>query len=347
LDTIAKEYNLYESEGDAAAVTDYISEELGSSNFQQVFDSLKRLKQNYSLVYHNAPTEFDRIEKIAREQLAKTGIELPAIEPTILTPRKVPTPPIKEQSPPRFDPQPVISIERETKTIATPEKEPMVNIPIPIQPVGSPPVLKSQYKPPITNLPDSPRSGPSNNLTKWAIAFFAIGLTGWMFGNLTSKNSANFSPDSGIPGSSSLGSSSQSISQRDALDLINRWLEAKKTIFAPPYDRQIGSAIMTGKAYKDNIQGPATNGDRFSSREELQNAGQSYSYGKQSIDSVRDFQLDGNRATVDVTVTEERSFNGGSFRRRQSDFRYYIERDGGDIKIYHYCKITGDTCRGV
>jgi hypothetical protein len=356
LDTIAKKYKLYESEGDAATVTDYISEELGSSDYHKVFDSLKRLKQNYSLVYHNDPPEFERIEKIIREQLAKTGIELPPIEPTILTPRKVPTPLIKEQSPPRFDPQPVISIERET--IATPEKEPIANIPIQpsIQPPIAPLVPKINPDSSSSNSNDRQKTtttppvipAPSNNTGKWAIAIFAIGFMGWMFGGLTNKNpSINTPPLS----SNDSSSSSQSISQEDALDLIKRWQDAKKQVFSRQYDRTLGMKFLMGKAYRDSIEGSDSDG-KPSSLEKIQQSNQYYTYSNQSIGEVTRFQkISENQILIEVKVSEDINLMEESSIQRQTFSRgfrrYYIQRTGDNLKIYDYCKMDNGVCRKV
>jgi hypothetical protein len=46
----------------------------------------------------------------------------------------------------------------------------------------------------------------------------------------------------------------QSISQQEAVNLINRWLQAKERIFAPPFERDIAAELTTDVLYWDIIK---------------------------------------------------------------------------------------------
>ena len=90
----------------------------------------------------------------------------------------------------------------------------------------------------------------------------------------------------------------KSISQQQAEELIQNWLKAKKEIFAPPYNRKLAAELTTGKVY-DNIV--ASDGAIVWLKEN--NA--YYQYKVQKIDSIEYFSIQGNRATIQVKVTEE------------------------------------------
>ncbi|PIG94362.1 IMS domain-containing protein [Gloeocapsopsis sp. IPPAS B-1203] len=131
-----------------------------------------------------------------------------------------------------------------------------------------------------------------------------------------------------------------SISQQEAVALINRWQEYKRQLFAPPYERYLGDEILTGKAYHDNI---SRADGKESSSEWLENNGSYYTYGIQSIDSVENFAASGNQATIDLIVTEQRTLYGSSGRvdRNGSGFdtrlvRYNLQSINGQWKITDY-----------
>ncbi|MEC4986370.1 MAG: IMS domain-containing protein [Oscillatoria sp. PMC 1068.18] len=91
-----------------------------------------------------------------------------------------------------------------------------------------------------------------------------------------------------------------SFTQEEAVNLINRWLEAKKLMFAPPYDRQVAADITTGEQF---VQTAGANG----SIEWLENNNAFYEYGEQRIDGVSGFTSDGDRAEITVQVTEQQT----------------------------------------
>jgi serine/threonine protein kinase len=139
----------------------------------------------------------------------------------------------------------------------------------------------------------------------------------------------------------------QTLTEDDGKNLIVRWLQAKRTIFAPPYDYQIGAELMTGKAYQDNIQGPNSKGEPESSREWLKNRGGYYTYGVQRVDSVNSFAAEGEYATIEVVVTEERALYNNEGKRdidnsafSRSLVRYSLQNDNGKWKIADYKTVT-------
>lgn len=80
-----------------------------------------------------------------------------------------------------------------------------------------------------------------------------------------------------------------------AADIISRWLEAKQKIFAPPFDREILANLTTGILYSDTLK----------AIESLRSTSAYYRYGVQKVESVERFAASGNKATIEVRVTED------------------------------------------
>ncbi|MBW4630879.1 MAG: DUF4101 domain-containing protein [Iphinoe sp. HA4291-MV1] len=125
---------------------------------------------------------------------------------------------------------------------------------------------------------------------------------------------------------------STSISQQEAVNLVNAWLQAKRQMFAPPYNRQIAAEITTGKQYNDAAGSNGT-------IDWLQNNNAYYQYGVQKIEGVDEFVSNNNQAAIRVRVTEQRRLlKDGKIDREQSDFNtitvfYYLQFVNGSWKI--------------
>ncbi|MFH7025913.1 MAG: IMS domain-containing protein [Heteroscytonema crispum UTEX LB 1556] len=106
------------------------------------------------------------------------------------------------------------------------------------------------------------------------------------------------------------------ITQKEAKEVINKWLQAKRVMFAPPYNVQPAAELTTGEQYE---QVAGTDGSINS----LKNDGQYYKYGVQTIDSVDEFSVNDNQAIIQVKVTEDRTlFNqDGSIVPKETDFK--------------------------
>ncbi len=137
---------------------------------------------------------------------------------------------------------------------------------------------------------------------------------------------------------SDVGKSVNQISQDEAIEVVNEWLAAKNSIFAPPYDQQLGESLTVGKALKDNVRGPSTDGEAESSLEWLRNRGKSWRYGSQRIDAVKNFVSDDQQAVIVVSVYEQRALynSGGGIERsidKTTSTTYTLRHDGGSLKI--------------
>ena len=128
-----------------------------------------------------------------------------------------------------------------------------------------------------------------------------------------------------------------SITLQEAVNLLEKWQNAKRQIFAPPFNRELGAELLTGKTYYDNI------GNSEGSVSWLQNNASYYIYGVQSIDSVEKFSATENYATIEVVVTEDRTLYNkyGKIDRNASGFdtrlvRYNLESEYGQWRIADY-----------
>jgi hypothetical protein len=80
-----------------------------------------------------------------------------------------------------------------------------------------------------------------------------------------------------------------------ASDLIGRWLDAKPRIFAPPFDRQLLAKMTTGILYSDTAK----------AIDYLTTSNSQYRYGVPKLESVERFAASGNKATIEVKITED------------------------------------------
>jgi ARC6-like, IMS domain len=90
-------------------------------------------------------------------------------------------------------------------------------------------------------------------------------------------------------------SQAPNITLGQASDLISKWLDAKPRIFAAPFDRQLLARMTTGILYADT--GKAI--------DYLTTSNSHYRYGVQKIESVERFAASGNKATIEVKITED------------------------------------------
>ena len=127
-----------------------------------------------------------------------------------------------------------------------------------------------------------------------------------------------------------------SITKEAALSVLNRWQDAKRQVFAPPFNQSLGAELTTGEAYRKNI-------GSGSSLEWLSNNNSYYRYGVQSIDSVEKFVASKDRATIEIIFTEDRKFyrNGKIVTGKNTSFdtrlvRYSLRLENGQLKISDY-----------
>lgn len=124
-----------------------------------------------------------------------------------------------------------------------------------------------------------------------------------------------------------------SISKQEAVELLSNWQNAKRQIFAYPFDFRLLERYQTDKKYQDNV----------GSVDWLRENNAYYKYGVQSIDSIEEFFVSSNRATIDVVITEQRTFymnnrvvNDGNTAFDTRLVRYNLVEENGQWKIEDY-----------
>jgi ARC6-like, IMS domain len=91
--------------------------------------------------------------------------------------------------------------------------------------------------------------------------------------------------------------------QDEAVKLVQQWLETKKNLFSSPFDRDSAASLVVGKAYRDKVRGPSSDGTPDSVSEWLEKRGYYYSYGLQRIDTIKRFEMSNNSIIMDVQIT--------------------------------------------
>ncbi|QIR41489.1 DUF4101 domain-containing protein [Tolypothrix sp. PCC 7910] len=124
------------------------------------------------------------------------------------------------------------------------------------------------------------------------------------------------------------------LTEAEAKNLINNWLQAKKVMFAPPYNPQPAEELTTGKQY-EQVAG------YDGSINSLKTDGHYYKYGLQQIDSVDDFFVEGKEAMIQVKVTEDRKLfdRNGNILPKETDFKTRTVRYEFEL-IDHRWKIS-------
>jgi serine/threonine-protein kinase len=223
-------------------------------------------------------------------------------------------------------------------------------------PINPTPVIPTEPtlgfpQPPPNYFPALPSSNtPSSGLKDWEKAAISGGVVGmlllggiaiavrqnWLPFLQSSTPSPSIATPSVSPPASfsepSVSPSVMSISQSEAINLVQRWLEAKKVMFAPPYNREIADEITTGVMYEKTAGFDG-------SINWLQNNNAYYRYGLIRIDGVDRFVERGDRAEIQLRITEDRTLvKNGRVDPEQTDFKtrpviYYLELVNGTWKI--------------
>lgn len=156
-----------------------------------------------------------------------------------------------------------------------------------------------------------------------------------------SPSSSASSSSSPVPNQSQSSASASTITQEQTVKLVIQWLQVKQRIFAPPFDRQPIVDLTTGELYTDldRSDGPIA---------WLKNNNAYYRFGVQKVESVERFVTSGNKATIELRVTEDRTlYRNGKVDPSQTDFetrllRYSLQSSAeGTWKITDYKTADG------
>ena len=85
--------------------------------------------------------------------------------------------------------------------------------------------------------------------------------------------------------------------ETEVVETIMAWLQAKKKMFAPPYDGQLAAELLTGHRYRETVEAIKW----------LRNNNAYYLYGVHKITSQENFFTNGRVATIEMEMSEERT----------------------------------------
>lgn len=136
----------------------------------------------------------------------------------------------------------------------------------------------------------------------------------------------------GVDSTYSTASRSVTLSKQEAINTINRWLQAKAEIFAPPFNQRLVDELTTGKLRNELISsdGPVS---------WLKKNNAYYQYGTQRIESTRMFATSTNKAVLELRITEEAILHKNGVIESQEpnlkthNVRFYLEQINGKWKI--------------
>jgi hypothetical protein len=227
----------------------------------------------------------------------------------------------------------------------------LINPPIPTPPnpppvsTSSPTTVQSPSPPVVQSQPSQNQDWQKAALISGGVGALVASIVGLLIfrsllppasqspvSSLNTQQDFN-SPDVTEPlGVSRAPQSTQPLSQSEAANLIGRWLQAKRSILAPPYNRQLSDDLTTDVLLND-LNKP--NG----SISWLQNNNAYYRFGVQRVDGVEQFSTSDVDATIFVKVTEERTLTvNGRIDSKETNFstrriRYNLKLVDGRWKI--------------
>ncbi len=335
LHSVAVKQGFYVDKRDQQEMLGTVAQEMGNLSPTEVLAGIQRLKSSYPAIYQCDAVALDRMESNAVEFMTRLPMDqqdraVAEAKNTQLNARPIDLTPVEI---PVVVPQPFI-----------PPPQPVEPVPIPVTQAAYTPIPRETYIPQQTQL-------PAQNNNKGAVIIGGGMIAGAIIFStmlISSQNSKITIPTTNSPVQSS---TTVTISQNEAKKIIERWMQAKQRMFAPPYDQEIGSQLTTGKAYKDKVRGPSTDGTPYSSLEWLRQYGFRYQYGVQNIESVTRFESGSDQASIEVQILEDaRLYNkDGVIQPKRSGIerktvRFTLKKDSGVFKISDY-DVLGESKR--
>jgi hypothetical protein len=126
------------------------------------------------------------------------------------------------------------------------------------------------------------------------------------------------------------------MSQEEALNLVQRWYEAKPTMFNGGFHQDLVAELATGELYDKTTKSGG-------SMDWLQQNGCYYTYDYSNIDYVISFDNQGSRPSLRVKVSEKLTLHGsrsagcnGRPKSYSKPATYWFEKENGIWKIYNY-----------
>jgi hypothetical protein len=143
--------------------------------------------------------------------------------------------------------------------------------------------------------------------------------------------------------SSPFSSQSQSLTESEAVKVIDKWLKAKQEIYGPNYNKEIAKDHATGNLLKD-IENSNAGAVTW-----LRNNQSYWIYQDSRVDRVWGFAPDRENPHILVSIYEGRTlYRSGKPTRTEEpkakSYRYYFQKDSSGWKIRDYCVCQDDFC---
>jgi hypothetical protein len=119
------------------------------------------------------------------------------------------------------------------------------------------------------------------------------------------------------------------ITKEEAVNVIERWQEAKSRIFASPFDRDLAASLATGQVLEDIVKPDG-------SIDWLQQNNSYYTYGTYKVEPTKYFKSGSSQAEIEAKVTQEITFYSNGRPQSKPDssvYRYNLTLEGGSWKI--------------
>jgi ARC6-like, IMS domain len=358
LSSIAKQCNLYDGDLEEAQISSLIltemedlmvNSQLVQRNSEVLIVGLQMIKSHYPILYQKNKQNFFSIERASLEILDRNPViqqhykqAEPAIQPVNM---------MDEDMFDFVDIQTKVQTQISGKNILIPKKELWFATAL-LLCFGSGMLLNT-----LTNSYLSSTDGSQDQVNPIKSNSKDVDQDKLKSNNQTavSNTSSNISPSPAIRldvGSiavkdsvivSDLTSSSDALSQVESLNLVKKFLESKRQLFAPPYNTALASEIMTDIAYNDYVLGSRTDAAKEHSIAWLRNNGYYYQYGVQLIQSIKSFQTLGSNAVMEVKQLEEVGLYDrksvvydSSLGVEEKTVRYSLSKQNGVVKIAGY-----------
>jgi ARC6-like, IMS domain len=350
LSCIATQYQLYQDDREISQLKDLTGREIDVPDHFETFNAIQILKNRYYQIYECNSREFDRVERLVKEispNLDEWGHTIAAVNNVNTQPSRQGRPIDTKitQANTHQSNNPTFTNEQ-VQTILLAERKNnfkllfvMLFLVLIGGGVGISLAIRQQPQL-VNNIPLSKPLDPIIPSPAPVVASSPAPIVAPSPSDIVKSD-----PDPVV-------TPSPEISQDEAVSLVQKWLETKKSLFSPPFDRDSAASIMTGKAYRDKVKGPSTDGTPYSSSEWLEKYGYYYSYGLQRIDGVEKFEVSGSNAIIDVQITEDVSLynSNGELQKlksglEQKTVRYVLVKENEDLKISDYNNLTNSNRR--
>ncbi len=336
LHSVAVKQGFYVDKRDQQEMLGTVAQEMGNLSPTEVLAGIQHLKSNYPTIYQCDAVALDRKESSIVELMTRLPIDQQ--DRAVVEAKNI------QLEVRQIDPAPVdIPVVGLQAFAPPPQVQPLPVLPIP-EPAPVTPYTPQTYIPQQTQL-------PAQNNNKSAVIIGGGMVAGAVIFSTMLMISQNSKTSVSIANTPTQSSNNGAISQDEAKKLIEKWMQAKQRMFAPPYDQELGSQLAMGKTYTDKVRGPSSDGTPYSSLEWLRQYGFQYKYGVQNIENVTRFESTADQASIELQILEDARLydKKGVLQPKRSGMerktvRFILRKNNGVFKISDY-DVIGESKR--